>query len=77
MFYSGRMKPKVEEEDEAADLFAEESDGGAEGNGAGYASYQGGSDTPVTKQPEAPSQPAASGQPIIAMPPPSYDEGTK
>lgn len=79
-FCCGKMKPKVEEEDgEAADLFAEESDGGAETTGAGYSSYQGGTDgtAPVTKQPEAPSQPQASSQPIIAMPPPPYTTDDK
>jgi len=75
-FCCGKMKPRVPEDDEQADLFTGsdgEMTGGESGGTAGgndtapaYTSYQ---DGPVTDQPGA-AKPAPA-QPVFAMPPPS------
>jgi DnaJ family protein C protein 5 len=73
-FCCGKLKPKVPEDDEQADLFqGSDSETPNEAPAGGYSSYQ--NDTPVTAQPAAAAPEGASEKPVIAMPPPpSYGD---
>ena len=73
-YLKGKLKPKVPEDDEQADLFqGSDSETPNEAPAGGYSSYQ--NDTPVTAQPAAAAPEGASEKPVIAMPPPpSYGD---
>ena len=74
LLFIGKLKPKVPEDDEQADLFqGSDSETPNEAPAGGYSSYQ--NDTPVTAQPAAAAPEGASEKPVIAMPPPpSYGD---
>lgn len=74
LLFIGKLKPKVPEDDEQADLFqGSDSETPNETPAGGYSSYQ--NDTPVTAQPAAAAPEGVSEKPVIAMPPPpSYGD---